>query len=585
MIVPVFWWSAHRGDIIGRGYWNQAWLEAILGGDVWHPPADVSFQHIEADPSTKPFRASTSLLIIPGDHHAIPDDVAAINEFLSRLPSPTVVIVSNEECLLDVGQLTFPENSHLWVQSPHPTADYPPDTRYVGWWWRPGTLETLRDLPDGPRSDSWAFLGQANTLPRIDLAAALKERQATHQDGRLLVTDGFAQGVEQREYLAAYLSAYVAPAPSGPFSVDTFRLYESIEAGCLPIIEPHSPHDPHSRDTPAPDGYWDRVYPGHPLPVEEDWTDIDAVLERVYETPIQPRINQVGSWWQRVKRQTAYQLFDDLGIPDLRLPVTAVVLTSSIPAHPSLSVLTDTLDSIRQYPELADIDILILCDGIRPEQSDRAHDYDEYLRRLILACQSKQSPFANVLPLVHATHQHQARLVRSALPLIRTPLLLFIEHDTPLQDPIDWPGCVELLLHGDGYGQLDGRGELDVLRFHHEQRILPPHEHLMLDHGDPLDGPVPYLRTAQFSARPHLARVDYYTRILADHFLPHERWFIEDRMHSILQSAWWDKGFAGWLEHRLGIYAPHTPEIGGFQRSGHTDARGSDPKFELREGQ
>jgi hypothetical protein len=113
---------------------------------------------------------------------------------------------------------------------------------------------------------------------------------------------------------------------------------------------------------------------------------------------------------------------------------------------------------------------------------------------------------------------------------------------------------------------------LDVVRFHHESHILDDHQHLMLDETpNVLGGLLPVYRTSQWSQRPHVARVDYYTRIIDTYFPKTCNTMIEDKMHSVCQDR-------AWQANRLAVYAPG-PNI---KRSLHTDGRGDDPKFDMR---
>jgi hypothetical protein len=111
-------------------------------------------------------------------------------------------------------------------------------------------------------------------------------------------------------------------------------------------------------------------------------------------------------------------------------------------------------------------------------------------------------------------------------------------------------------------------GALDVVRLHHETEIGPHHTHVMLD-TEPVDGPVPYVRTYQWSQRPHVAPVGWYRAMLQRHFAPEARTMIEDVMHGVVASAWLDFGVAGWSRFRVGMYTPE----GNIQRSLHLDSR------------
>lgn len=167
---------------------------------------------------------------------------------------------------------------------------------------------------------------------------------------------------------------------------------------------------------------------------------------------------------------------------------------------------------------------------------------------------------------------HQANVMRMLLERVTTPLILFVEHDTPFTSgaPIDWPGCAQTLIDG----------ELDLIRFLHEAAPLPEHAHLFLelDPADANDGAtrrVPYVRTHQWSQRPHLARTDWYRHLISTYFAPSSRCFIEDCLYGVVNYAWREHGLAGWNRYKLAVYADPEPT---WQRSYHLDGRAGDPK-------
>lgn len=228
--------------------------------------------------------------------------------------------------------------------------------------------------------------------------------------------------------------------------------------------------------------------------------------------------------------------------------VTAVVPTSPIPSHPETKIVEETLDSVRHH--LPDAEIILTFDGVRPEQEHLRGDYEEYIRRALWIA---DKGYGNVCPFVWDEHLHQVGMLRRLIDEIRTPLMLFVEQDAPLErESIDWVACTDLIMSGTA----------EVVRFHHESAIPPEHEHLMCEREGQ------FLRTVQYSARPHLASVDYYQRVLADNFSPQACTFIEDVLHGAAQSEP--------EKHRIFIYAPE----GNIRRSYHLDGRAGEPKFE-----
>jgi hypothetical protein len=252
--------------------------------------------------------------------------------------------------------------------------------------------------------------------------------------------------------------------------------------------------------------------------VISDWSNLPEVMEQTLaDWP--ENANRVFSWWQSQKREMAYRLRDDLTalrgtepeIASQRDQITVMIPTSPIPSHPSTEIIEETIASVRA--QLPDCEIIIMMDGVRSEQQDRAPDYSEYKRRLLWKANTEWS---NVLPIHFNEHGHQATITREALKLVKTPLVFFVEHDTPIIGEIDWSGLARVTMSG----------EAGVIRLNHEASILPEHQHLVINGPADVDG-VPLVRTQQWSQRPHLARTELYRghpwQVLPPQFQDHDR--------------------------------------------------------------
>jgi hypothetical protein len=239
--------------------------------------------------------------------------------------------------------------------------------------------------------------------------------------------------------------------------------------------------------------------------------------------------------------------------------ITIVMPVSVIPSHPEINILTETVESVRHH--LPDAEIILTFDGIRDAQADRKPDYEEAIRRILWKA---DHCWGNVAPFIYDVHAHQVGMMRGVIDEIRTPLLMYVEQDTPLciDREIDFDRIIKFLC--------DGRS--DLVRLHHEASVLDAHSHMV--HGMEPDGP--FLRTSQWSQRPHVAAVEFYRRILTDHFSEHAKCFIEDKMHGVASEAYICEGMNGWRGCRLHIYAPD----GDIKRSWHSDGRAGGSKYE-----
>jgi hypothetical protein len=191
---------------------------------------------------------------------------------------------------------------------------------------------------------------------------------------------------------------------------------------------------------------------------------------------------------------------------------------------------------------------MVLIDGVRDEMSESKKNYQEYIRRLLHLIKYN---YPHIVPILFDTYSHQSLMMKKAIKYVVTPLVLFVEHDTPVTRTIDWKGIKEVV---------KSNYSLQV-RLSHEGRIIPEHEYLMLDQSPVQILGVPLIRTKQWSQRPHLSTTEFYKHIL-DKYHDDQPRFIEHVMYGVVLAGEWN-------DFRIHIYAPP----GDMQRTTHLDGR------------
>jgi hypothetical protein len=246
--------------------------------------------------------------------------------------------------------------------------------------------------------------------------------------------------------------------------------------------------------------------------------------------------------------------------------ISILIPTSPLSAHPSTALIEKAIYSVRQH--LPNSSIFIMLDGVRKEQSHYTERYVDYIHNLVGHTLLKEKN-VKIMPFVE--FHHQAAMTRRALEMVKTPLILFLEHDTFfLPDHIDFKGIAKVI----------EAEHANMVMFHSQAEpwIAPAHEHLMIDKERVYFEGVPMIRTWQFSARPHVASAEFYRRMLRGYFSPHCRTFIEDRMHPIILGSRHFAGEEAWEQWKLMYFCPE----GNIRRTDTSDGRGSDPKYEMR---
>lgn len=500
-----------------------------------------------------PQRGDGSVVVVPARYHS----PTSVNSLIGDLPWVVLILTSDEESTFDVGELDHP-NMVLWVMTPRPDIDYPEGTRFLGEGFNADTRPLLATIGDPAKTTDVYLAGQDTHQRRRVLFDTL---EATLRPWRkdLLRTDSFGAGYERVEYLGRMATAKVAPCPSGPATPDSFRAYEALEAGAVPLLDATCPKAGYPNR-----GYWDTVYPDIPAEQVHNWAEVEKyVTTALLGWP--QNANRCGAWWLRQKRQHRLDLLADVAaVADLPEPdrsvddmVTVLIPTSPIPSHPSTDVIGETIASVREW--LPTAEIVVMVDGVAEAHQGRANDYAEYTRRLLWRMNHEWS---GVVPLLFDEHTHQARMTRAALGEVRTPLVLFVEHDTPVCGEVDIVGCARAVMSG----------AVNLVRFHHEAHVLEPHRHLMVDEVPQVVEGVPLLRTVQWSQRPHLAATGAYRNWLEAGWWRESDGMIEDRMHGVVENDWLQHHDPG--RFRLALYAP----TGDMKRSLHSDGRGGEVK-------
>lgn len=503
MYKDVVWLSLT--DAPARGYWDQAMLEDMFKTKEHH---------------TEIGELKQAIVVIPtADQN--PDD---INKELSKLDECYVICTSDEWHNFDLSKLS---HANMELFSMYATDDE------IDVMWLPigYTPHGKAEFYSTERDNDIYFAGQVNHKKRKEMVKELNKLP----NFKLDQSGGFAQGLNTTQYLHNIKTSKVISAPSGNISPDSFRLYEALENGAVPIAD-----DPK---------YFTKLFGSYPFPAvnkSEQWSTYAEESVKLY--PVLN--NRCSAWWQSFKCNL-YMLFN----PPTDRDMTVVIPVSPIKSHPSTEILAKTIASVRHH---TDAEIIVTFDGVREEQEHMRADYNKFINNFLSSCPDR------VRPIIFDEHLHQTGMMNAIIHLIMTPLVMYVEQDTPLviDREIDWEACKDKLL----------ANKANSIRFHYHNIIRKSQRQLMLD-KEP-DGL--FRRTYQWSQRPHLARTDFYKRILKDHFSFGAKCFIEDEMYKVCENAYLEEGFNGWKKFKLHIYQPK----GNIKRSYHLDGRDGEEKFE-----
>jgi len=135
------------------------------------------------------------------------------------------------------------------------------------------------------REYKWAFTGTPHKSSRHDLLFQFSYIKPffCHK------TKKFNKQIISVEKMSEILSSTeFMPCPNGFFHPETYRLYEALECGCIPIVEETYK-------------YYDRLFPGNPFIKVNKWMDAKPILQGWENTQIKKKQKECSIWWNDYK--------------------------------------------------------------------------------------------------------------------------------------------------------------------------------------------------------------------------------------------------------------------------------------------
>lgn len=274
-----------------KAQWDFGFLSEFLTGNMWKTP---DWQDFEIEEVTKIPKTERAIVAIAARHHVGLE--AQINNQLKNIEHCVFFAMGDEERVFDLNQI---EAAHIWVQNPRQGTD--DHFNKIGTGFPPQKVKLANY--QGEKSVDIFFSGQLTHQRRMKLWDILLTFQRHETD--LNGTKGFTQGYTADEYYQRLARAKVAPAPSGPETPDSFRLFEALEAMAIPVADNT---DPKGRFN----NFWEWLF-GEPVPFPcyTHFTDVPGYILDAIEQ-YQERVNIQTAWWLNYKRNFAYKVMEQL---------------------------------------------------------------------------------------------------------------------------------------------------------------------------------------------------------------------------------------------------------------------------------
>ena len=135
------------------------------------------------------------------------------------------------------------------------------------------------------RKYKWAFVGTPHKSSRHDLLFQFSEinpffcHKTKKFDEKILSVDEMSNVFSSTEFI---------PCPNGFFHPETYRLYEALECGCIPIVENAYK-------------YYDRLFPGNPFIKIDRWIEAKPLLKEWKDDQIKKKQRECRFWWDSYK--------------------------------------------------------------------------------------------------------------------------------------------------------------------------------------------------------------------------------------------------------------------------------------------
>ncbi len=148
-----------------------------------------------------------------------------------------------------------------------------------------GYKSGLIDKNINTRKYKWAFTGTPHKSSRHDLLFQFSDikpffcHKTQKFDEKIISVDEMSKVLSSTEFI---------PCPNGFFHPETYRLYEALQCGCIPIVE----------DTYK---YYDRLFPNNPFIKVGKWVDAKSIMQNWEKDQIQKKQTECRNWWNNYK--------------------------------------------------------------------------------------------------------------------------------------------------------------------------------------------------------------------------------------------------------------------------------------------
>jgi hypothetical protein len=164
-----------------------------------------------------------------------------------------------------------------------------PSVLFFALGFKSGFADNLPPMPLASRPNVWSFAGDPNKTTRRAMLNAMQ----LIGGGDEHLTSGFnsSDSLSTNDYREMMNRSIFIPCPQGFINLDSFRVYEALEAGCIPIVEQKPGFD-----------YFAELLGPYPFPSVFHWDEAVTLVKHLLQHGLaEPMASSCQRWWRRYK--------------------------------------------------------------------------------------------------------------------------------------------------------------------------------------------------------------------------------------------------------------------------------------------
>lgn len=163
------------------------------------------------------------------------------------------------------------------------------------------------------RKYTWSFVGAANKSNRMNVLKNLYAR-VDNCFNHIISGWNSANSINADKYSIILKDTWIVPCLRGNINVDTFRLIEALECGCIPIVVKKNRHFRHNKEE-----YYTHLFDEeHPIPTINNDSELVPCVLNILENKEDIR-KTIMTWYAAYKAKLIEKIKNIIAPPELEL--------------------------------------------------------------------------------------------------------------------------------------------------------------------------------------------------------------------------------------------------------------------------